>query len=391
MSTKKTIMRTISIILFSILISNKIFGTAQIPDLLIYNNDTVSLYANPLESYYTEDNPRPDYIVGGCWSTACWRGYQAIWEVKNDSLFLNAILDCCVWEQYHRFDSVRFQKLISSKIPIEIVENLKPLEGKNLYEYSVKSELKKLIGKKNKKKYEKTILSITKLPRQKANLSRLFKDKVSSGMVFADWFNGDLTIPKGKMIEYVHMGYMSRYEKELVLTIEKGKLTDAIEYDYRTSEIDEGYGVFQATSYSIVVPLDLINNKNGYVYTMTDTIEYSNESKTKSLSALSKFNDSRKERDERINLVETTIDSLSNYLSDKYTFYNKKTEKLRWGTGCWIDGQSKVDNEVIRIFTLSNINSQVIIEYKEKNIKLKEFEKIADYITYSVRLMEFGY
>lgn len=384
-------MRTISILIFGILISNKIFGTAQIPDLLIYNNDTVSLYANPLESYYTEDNPRPDYIVDGCWSTACWRGYQAIWEVKNDSLFLNAILDCCLWQTYHRFDSLRIQKLEESNIPHEIIGRLYPLQGKTLDEYSVKRELEKLIGKKNKRKYEKLILSITQLPRQRADLTRLFKNKVSNGMVFADWFSGDITIPKGKMIEYVHMGYMSRYEKELVLTLEKGELTDAIEYDHRTSEIVKGYGVFQATSYSIVVPLDLINDKNGYVYTMTDTIMYSNETKTKSLSAYSKFNDSRKERDERIRLVETTIDSLSNYMSDKYTFDSKKIEKLRWGTGCWIDGQSKIDNEVVRIFTMSNINSQVIIEYKEKNIKMKEFEIIADYITYSVRLMEFGY
>jgi hypothetical protein len=384
-------MRTISIILLGILISNRIFGTAQIPDLLIYNNDTVSLYANPLESYYTEDNPRPEYIVSGCWSTACWRGYQAIWEVKNDSLFLNTILDCCLWQTYHRFDSLRVQKFEESDIPLEIIGKLYPLLGKTLDEYSVKRELKELIGKKNKRKYEKLILSITQLPRQRADLNRLFKDKVSNGMVFADWFSGDITIPKGNMIEYVHMGYMSRYEKELVLTIENGKLTDAIEYDTRSSEIDKGYGVLQATSYSIVVPIDLINNKNGYIYTLTDTIKYYNDTKTKSISALSKFNDSRKERDERTILVETTIDSISNCLSDKYTFNNKTTEKLRWGTGCWIDGQSRSDDEIIRIFTMSNINSQVIIEYKERDIKLKDFQKIADYIIYSIRLMEFGY
>ena len=40
---------------------------------------------------------------------------------------------------------------------------------------------------------------------------------------------------------------------------------------------------------------------------------------------------------------------------------------------------------------MSNINSQVIIYYKEKGVNEQDFVKRADYITYSVQLMEFGY
>jgi hypothetical protein len=40
----------------------------------------------------------------------------------------------------------------------------------------------------------------------------------------ATWFSGTIKIPQGKELLYVHMGYGSIYEKEILLTIEKGKL-----------------------------------------------------------------------------------------------------------------------------------------------------------------------
>ena len=40
--------------------------------------------------------------------------------------------------------------------------------------------------------------------------------------LFADWFTGTLKIPDGKMLEYVHMGYESVYEREVQIRIEKG-------------------------------------------------------------------------------------------------------------------------------------------------------------------------
>jgi hypothetical protein len=41
----------------------------------------------------------------------------------------------------------------------------------------------------------------------------------------ATWFSGTLRIPQGKQLRYVHMGYGSIYEKEIILTVENGKLT----------------------------------------------------------------------------------------------------------------------------------------------------------------------
>ena len=47
------------------------------------------------------------------------------------------------------------------------------------------------------------------------------------GPVHAVWYSGNLVIPQGKIIEYVHMGYESKYEKYLIITIEQGNVKDS--------------------------------------------------------------------------------------------------------------------------------------------------------------------
>lgn len=42
--------------------------------------------------------------------------------------------------------------------------------------------------------------------------------------LFAEWFSGELRLPQGEELEYVHMGFESVYERDLFLTIEKGRL-----------------------------------------------------------------------------------------------------------------------------------------------------------------------
>ena len=49
--------------------------------------------------------------------------------------------------------------------------------------------------------------------------------------VLADWFSGEIRIPHGEMIRYVHMGYASVYEKELFLRFVNGKYVSCREID----------------------------------------------------------------------------------------------------------------------------------------------------------------
>lgn len=45
------------------------------------------------------------------------------------------------------------------------------------------------------------------------------------GIVNAAWFSGELRTPEGKELLYVHMGYGSVYERDILLTVEKGRIT----------------------------------------------------------------------------------------------------------------------------------------------------------------------
>ena len=87
-------MRLIFTAVLGFLIGQFAFATGQIPDYLIYKGDTVKIFSNPLEQYFNKTEKRELIDFVGCVSTACWRGYKAIWELKNDSLFLRQITSC---------------------------------------------------------------------------------------------------------------------------------------------------------------------------------------------------------------------------------------------------------------------------------------------------------
>ena len=49
--------------------------------------------------------------------------------------------------------------------------------------------------------------------------------------VFADWFNGVVKIPQGMLMKYVHSGYESIYERDIILEFKKGVLISSITID----------------------------------------------------------------------------------------------------------------------------------------------------------------
>lgn len=53
-----------------------------------------------------------------------------------------------------------------------------------------------------------------------ASLKTVFPE--ASGRVFAHWYTGTLRIPQGDRLKYVHGGYASVYEKDLLIDVEKG-------------------------------------------------------------------------------------------------------------------------------------------------------------------------
>lgn len=88
-------MKTTLTILLLLLGISPVYSTGQYPDYLIQGQDTVPIFNNPLEQYFEKVGNREliDF-ENPCWSTACWRGYKAYWELKTDSLFLVKVTSC---------------------------------------------------------------------------------------------------------------------------------------------------------------------------------------------------------------------------------------------------------------------------------------------------------
>lgn len=84
-----------------------------------------------------------------------------------------------------------------------------------------------------------------------ASLATVFPD--FPDRVFAHWYSGTIRIPQGKLLEYVHMGYGSTYERDLFLEIEKGVVTSTRIRQNGINESEdapEGYGVGGLTIFS---------------------------------------------------------------------------------------------------------------------------------------------
>ena len=56
---------------------------------------------------------------------------------------------------------------------------------------------------------------------------------VSDTPLFAHWFSGVLRVPKGKLLQYVHMGFATVYEQELHIKIENGVVVETTVVDNR--------------------------------------------------------------------------------------------------------------------------------------------------------------
>ena len=51
--------------------------------------------------------------------------------------------------------------------------------------------------------------------------------------ILATWISETIRIPQGEMLEYIHMGYASTYEKDLFITVENGVVKDRRVVDNR--------------------------------------------------------------------------------------------------------------------------------------------------------------
>ena len=151
----------------SLSIATTVWATAQIPDEVEVDGKKELLTTEALQSLIKMPGMRAKFEkhIPSETCSASWRGYQAQWVVADGTLSLKSIIldPCDALTSRHNGGAIRY------------------------------------------------------LP-----LSELFPG--TTGLVPATWFSGVLRIPQGKMVEYIHMGYASRYERTLLITVEKGRV-----------------------------------------------------------------------------------------------------------------------------------------------------------------------
>lgn len=144
------------------------------PDYIIFKGDTIATYNLILEQYLQRhDTAKTEQLFGlsfrksngGSYLLNCWRGYQAIYKIDNDSLFLADIINCG-----ERRNGM-IDKVASSK-----------------------------------------------------KMKEVFGNNFTNDRVYINWFSGDLNFPlTNKVLRWDGVFYKI-YEKETVLTIAFGKI-----------------------------------------------------------------------------------------------------------------------------------------------------------------------
>lgn len=162
--------------------------TAQAPDQITYKSREYPLLGNPLEAYFSAENPRPAFPV---WSTTSWRGYVAHWTVTGDRLHLVGL-------------------------DLDTPFDLHPVSS----ETGGRPDADQPCGGEG-----------NGCPRSRAALTDIFPQ---GAPVQASWYTGRLRLAVGRMTEYVHSGYASYYEAYIILTVENGRVVEVQHEDGET-------------------------------------------------------------------------------------------------------------------------------------------------------------
>lgn len=155
----------------------ELLASPQMPDYVIYGKDTIVTYNLVLEQYLQrQDKTKREQLFGLSFrdgaSFNCWRGYQAIYKIENDSLFLVGIISCGELRHKKTDKDQSFEKMKS-----------------------------------------------------------IFGDKFKNEKVFIDWFDGYLSFPLTNKILRWDGIFHTIFEREKVISISSGLVRKTENFD----------------------------------------------------------------------------------------------------------------------------------------------------------------
>lgn len=254
--------------------------TAQIGDKLQYKGKWVTMFANPLEAWFTKEHPRPRTIKHGSGAcTANWRGYVAAWAIQDEKLFLVDIggyMDGPSDAMATMFRQDGTPRLLCSECGLPCTEEdlssghcpkcgmpsqRAPCSKCGKPRRSIVANFCSHCGDKLPEwkcptcgaggpKWMRERFPLpppgscclacgATLPEDRNDVAEEPRETPSVPPVFASWFTGVLRIPDGKQLLYVHMGYESTYERDVLLHIEKGCLARTETRGNRTPKVKQ--------------------------------------------------------------------------------------------------------------------------------------------------------
>jgi hypothetical protein len=156
--------------------------TAQTPDRIRFRpgGATHPLCENPLDQFLRARGLKKSR--GRMMSTANWRGYVATWLLHGDRLWLTNVSS-----NGSIVDRRRSKAKAEAETEVDVPGEL---DGRPF------------------------------------SVDGLFpdEDRPPETPVFAKWYSGELRIPEGEMLRYVHGGYGTTYERDRLILIQRGRL-----------------------------------------------------------------------------------------------------------------------------------------------------------------------
>lgn len=220
-----------------------------------------------------------------------------------------------------------------------------------------------------------------------ADLEQIFGNYFNDGKVAAFWYTGDLIIPKGDLVSYIHMGFMSRYEKEIVIEIEDGAVQEINEYSNDNDDPPRGFVRASTLNLTVDVPKSL---KICYE-PVSDTICFLNKKDGLYINGIVTNDlDRRLDKSDQRNFVYDKIDSCIAENDNKLAFGEIQFEKQRYGSVAWVDGISYDFSKRMRVLVMSNFGSRMIITIITSGKSREKFDKIAEVFSHSLIFMEYG-
>ncbi|ADE53320.1 hypothetical protein [Coraliomargarita akajimensis] len=140
---------------------------------------------------------------------------------------------------------------------------------------------------------------------KEVELSQIIQRR-DTNRIKADWYSGILRIPDGEQLRYVHAGYASTYERDILLKIDSGKVVDEVVHDTRPWFLKD----FLSETYVPKVPFEDIDIEQVLDTIFELAVVYSREEEhaEEMIKGLNiKYEISQNLRGNKVNLDETNI------------------------------------------------------------------------------------